>query len=177
MEQPNTSIRDWLVGELKNNAVVIFGENHTSHTDVEGINYSIRKMEPVVIAHELLYNDDVTGQAAIKDRLRYCRRGDLCDPNLNQDIYQLGYDLDVRLVGIDTHVGNGSKLQKMRLREEHMLVKIQALMEHYPDGRIAVVVGDTHLRGMTKAMGTESILQTLKGNKRVSIKRSPNAEV
>ncbi len=117
---------------------MIVGEIHTSQKSIKRVVELTEMFKPDILLHELLYDDLCMTPDVIKERLRKCRMGSLCDPRLNKDIYELGHRLELPLVGIDLPRGG-----TFRERETHMVSKIESWYRRH---RVLVVVGDTHLR-------------------------------
>lgn len=157
--------------------VNIYGEIHSDRDEVQRIYSEIDKFKPDVLLHELLYEDICLSRDVIKDRLTDCKIGSLCDPRFNKDIYEYGYTNNIPLIGIDKENTNGSIKEKFLSREEHMLLSIESYMKKY--SRIAVVVGDTHIRTKRSiALGESSIIyRTLHHNPNIKFIRSSNVEL
>lgn len=160
----------------------IFGETHGDPSDVRRIERETRRIQPAVIAHELLYDDRCASLAGINFRLSKCKKGGICDPDLNKDIYELGRDLNAQLIGIDIEVDNPrlSLKQKFAIRERHMSDELAHLLKRVEaeDIDIVAVVGDTHLRSIqTKELGPSSpIVQKFSYSKKVVINRSTSSQ-
>lgn len=167
-------LKSWLTKREKS-TIVIWGENHSDPKDIKAIRKAIIEFEPSIILHELAYQDQAL-RFEVKKRLKECRVGGICDPRLNKDVYELALELDIGLLGIDITVLDGSRKERMQAREQHMLemIKLTADKMLYP--KIAVVVGDTHLRDKTKTLGEPSVLLSLTNDPNVTIKRSTNPE-
>ena len=133
---------------MANRKIVAYGEMHDVSSSVEVINKALLKSKPVWLLHELLYDDVALDKNTIRKRLSASRVGGVCDPDLNKDIYQFGYDNDIKLVGIDTAKwdDNTPLGVTMIMREEAMVENIKSWLEKILNDRVAIVVGDTHLR-------------------------------
>ncbi len=140
--------------------IYIFGEAHQSTKNVAYINRRITEIKPKFILHELLYSDVALTPSVIKERLDKCKRGGVCDPRLNKDIYELGLSIGAGLVGIDTHVKDTDLKRSFQKREAFMLDKIRQYMSS--GGDVVVVVGDIHLREQySHTLGEPSVLNQL----------------
>lgn len=107
--------------------IIIFGEDHRDISEVKEISEKIKKIKPDYILHELLYNDICLNKKEIKNRLNNCKEGNYCDPRLNKDIYELGYEENIPLIGIDLDLKNLQKLsirKQFEKREKNMVKKI-----------------------------------------------------
>lgn len=157
--------------------VNIYGEIHSDRNEVNRIYNEINKFNPDVLLHELLYEDVCLTREAIKKRISDCRIGNLCDPRFNRDVYEYGYDNNIPIIGIDKENAEGSVNEKFRVRERHMLEKIEEAMKKYK--RIAVVVGDTHIRTKRSAtLGAPSVIYTeLRYNPNIKFIRSSHVEL
>ncbi len=122
----------------------IFGEDHFDPSNIERIHSKIKQLKPDYILHELLYSDTCETKKDIQNRLNHCKVDGVCDPRLNKDIYQLGLELNAKLIGIDTDIDKSDSLKaQFEKREDHMVNMIDRYIDR---GVIVVVVGDTHLR-------------------------------
>lgn len=134
----------------------ILGEAHYNAQSRDRIEAFIRQHRPKFLLHELLYQDVALDRATIKKRLDDCRKGELCDPQLNRDIYQLGFDIGVGLVGID--LDNPPKTtiaEQFEAREQNM---VRLIEQYRHKGDVVVVVGDIHLRSKANNTVRESPL-------------------
>lgn len=145
------------------------------------IQQAIREIGPTLLMHELLYEDVCMKKHEIEQRLRMRRNGGLCDPRINQDIYELGLEMDLKLVGIDSNdptIYRKPPNVQFSIREAHMLrvIKKYVDVDYYAKPTaIVIVVGDTHLREkFSKELGNGSPLMTyFKGLSNVTIQRAP----
>lgn len=156
----------------------VFGEIHNNTASVKNINNEIRKIKPDFILHELLYDDKCLTQIEVSNRLNNCSIGGKCDPRINKDIYQLGYDLKAKLIGIDLDIAYPKRLkigEQFRRRESHMLRLIEQYCLEDSDLKIVIVVGDTHLRSkVSKDLGSSSVLSRFfSNNKNFIVNRAP----
>ncbi len=132
---------------MKNN-FFIFGEQHFNQKSKQYIHHSITQIKPHIIAHELLYEDICMTKQDIINRLSQSDINKTCDPRLNLDVYQLGLQIDAKLIGIDldkdfTHL---SLEEAFLIREQHMLKKIKEIDSFQENKKIVVVIGEDHLR-------------------------------
>lgn len=148
---------------------LILGEIHTSKQSRAAIEQKIKEFRPDILLHELLYDDFCHTPEDTRQRLRSCRLGSTCDPRLNKDIYQLGLELKIPLLGIDLPQGG-----TFRERETHMVNKIEGWFNR--GFRMVVVVGDTHLRDMLlpRIPHRSLIRNQYDNNPKVTIERAPN---
>jgi hypothetical protein len=146
---------------------LILGEIHTSRQSQRAVKKAIEQYRPTALLHELLYDDICLTPAEIRQRLNTCRPGGLCDPRLNRDIYELGLKLQIPLVGIDL-----PERGTFRERESLMANQITKWLTRH---RVAVVVGDTHLRdGPIPRVPHRSLIRDRFDNDpRVIIRRAP----
>lgn len=150
--------------------IYVFGEAHNNPENVAYINAKIREIKPTVILHELLYSDQALTADVIKQRLRQCKVGGVCDPRLNKDIYELGLEIGTALIGIDTVVRDTDLKRQFKKRETYMLEQIRKYLGSTHN--VVVVVGDIHLREQSSLMlGEPSVLNQLTGS--VIIERAP----
>lgn len=160
--------------------IYVFGEIHRNRSNVNNITRQIQSLKPDYILHELLYADSCDSKETIAKRLKECKEGGVCDPNLNKDIYTLGMALDAKLVGIDLDDKNLNDLSikaQFQKREAHMKRIIEKHLELEDNPTIVIVVGDTHLREQpSEELGLSSVLVALlKNHPRVDFKRAPVA--
>lgn len=159
---------------LKNkiNTIIIYGENHNNRKEINKINKQLLLQKPDFILHELLYEDRVLNKKQALNRLNNCKEGSLCDPRLNKDLYQLAFDSEIPIIGIDLEVDNNLFLKdKFKLRETHM---IKMINKYYKKGNIIVVVGDTHLRTIkTKILGEPLLHNTFKNKAKIIRSKFP----
>jgi pheromone shutdown protein TraB len=155
------------------NNIIIYGENHNSQKEIRKINNQIRLRKPDFILHELLYEDKVLNKKQALSRLANCKEGSLCDPRLNKDLYQLSFDLNIPMIGIDLEItdDNLSLKDKFKLRETHM---IEMINKYHKKGNIIVVVGDTHLRTIkTKILGEPLLYNAFKNKAKIIRSKFP----
>lgn len=160
--------------------IFVFGEIHTNSSNVKHIADRIKEIKPEYLLHELLYDDLCYTKATIEHRLRECKEGGICDPSLNKDIYELGKNLDIKLVGIDLDDPELSKLsieEQFKKREQRMVRVIRKHMELIDNPIIVIVVGDTHLREKeSKELGKPSpLMELFKNDPRVKVERAPKS--
>lgn len=173
-----TAILQELLTEKSGKQILyIFGEAHFNHSDRLRITNEIRRIKPKILAHELLYEDVCYNSQEINKRLSNCKDGGICDPGLNKDIYLLGKELNMQLVGIDlNNSGAGSLEQQFKKREKHMVSMLEKLLVRSEENGdiIVAVIGDTHLRSIqTNELGPMSpILTKFKNNPLVTIIRT-----
>lgn len=160
--------------------IFVFGEIHNEKKSVEMIQQAIRELKPSILLHELLYEDVCNRKEEIEQRLRTRRNGGLCDPRLNQDVYELGKELNMKLVGIDTNdptIYRKPMNVQFALREAYMLrcIKKYTEMDFQVPTAIVIVVSDTHLREkFSKQLGVPSPLMTyFKTMSNVNVQRAP----
>ena len=154
--------------------VIIYGEIHSNPESVRSIQQAIRKQKPDYILHELLYNDVVSTPEDIRQRLKDCKEGgDYCDPTLNKDVYELGLELGAKLVGID--LAEVDKRDPLKIQFQKREKRMVEVIRKYIGYKVAVVVGDTHLRTVhTNELGAKSLIQFgFFGEPRVKIIRAP----
>ena len=146
---------------------LLLGEIHTSSISRDHIEATIRRVRPKVLLHELLVDDYCPDQATITQRLKTCRVGGVCDPRLNKDLYELGHELGIPLVGIDLPKGGS-----FRERETHMVAMINKWLTKTS---LVAVVGDTHLRdNPIPRVGFRSLLrERFDNDPRIRIERAP----
>lgn len=161
-------------------AIRIYGENHFNPISINKINDSIKQFKPDILLHELLYEDECLTIDEIKNRLGDCKKGGICDPELNKDIYLIGLELSIPIIGIDneTYTKITDLNKQFKLREAHMLQKIQNVIKSDKYNKIAVVVGNIHIRE-TGEFGPSVIYEALKPNPKIKFipfnqKESPN---
>lgn len=160
--------------------VYVFGAIHHAKAYGAAIEKDIRKIEPDIILHELLYEDICRSKADIQNRLTLCRHRAKCDPRINKDVYQLGLDLDAILIGIDSDNPRLHRMQQhmqYRMREQHMLSAIKEHVEkdYARPTKIIIVVNDIHLRTkrFDKVPFASSLHEYFKGRDNVKVKRVP----
>lgn len=156
------------------NKLYIFGENHARLDEIESINQQIRNIKPNYLLHELLYDDQCLTVAEMAERLKNCEVGNVCDPNLNKDIYQLGMQMRIPIIGIDLKSldRNLSIAKQFELRERNMVHLIE---KYRSKGTVVVVVGDAHLRTeVSRELGPPSPIPKIFSS--ANIVRSPTAE-
>lgn len=161
-----------MVLKNKSNTIFIYGENHSNQKEIRKINNQIRLRKPDFILHELLYEDKVLTKAQVLNRLANCKEGSLCDPRLNKDLYQLAFDLEIPMIGIDLEVDTNLSLKdKFKLRETHM---VKMINKYNKKGDILVVVGDTHLRTIkTKTLGEPLLHNAFKDKAKIIRSKFP----
>ncbi len=162
----------------KENKIYIFGENHSNLSEIKEIQEEIKKIKPDIALFELMYEDEVWSKEDAKERLSNCKEGELCDPALNKDLYELAFKLDIPCIGIDLDIKDTKKSlkEKFQQREKHM---VEMIKDYMVSGKIVVIVGDTHLRTIeTEELGDISLIQKEFSNSpNVVIKRSKNKEI
>lgn len=133
---------------LTSKQIIALGEAHNSKDSIDSIYAELDKFNPKWILHELLYADVVLNKKEIASRLRNSKSGGICDPDLNEDIYQYGYDNNIKLVGIDKAIVNKEwpLHRKMTVREDVMVSTIQEWLDKINSDKVAIIVGDTHIR-------------------------------
>ena len=131
--------------------VYVFGALHNVKEHVLAIEKDIKKVKANIILHDLLYEDVCRNKTDIQSRLNTCRHRAICDPRINKHIYQLGYDIDAKLVG----VGNDDpRLHRMPIYRQfhHKEMRLFRVIKEYVDKDydkptvIVIVVDDVHLR-------------------------------
>jgi radical SAM superfamily enzyme len=177
----NWQIEALPLDDIKCKHIHIFGEIHTNEESVKTITDRIRALKPTVILHELAYSDKCLTKEQLEARIKGSRIGGKCDPELNQDVYELALELGAKLIGIDTsyQLGSVNNNTKFTVRETHMYNMIMDWGHDAKDEMICVVVGDTHLRSAgvkgdsQTTLKTASIIYTkLKNNPKVTINRA-----
>lgn len=129
--------------------MLIFGEMHNNSQQIRITNSVIEKFKPKYILHEMVPPGDVISPSEAKQRL-------LDKQYLNhlkveyQDVLQLGIKLNATLVGIDAEAVDLNDIPKNINNEfairEHKMCKHIDQYYALPNCKIAVVVGDSHLR-------------------------------
>lgn len=159
--------------------IYVFGEMHFINESVTGIEHKIRSIKPSVILHELAYADKCLTNEVLKDRIKNAKPGELCDPELNIDVYKLALELNAKLIGIDpeVRVRTTHKPTVFEHREFEMLKKVREWGSKNPADVICVVVGDTHLRSKGFTDGDlvfkpSELYTALKNNPKVTIQRA-----
>lgn len=141
------------------NKLLILGEAHMHAAHVRSVNEAIVVANPDYLLHELVHEDLALESVVLAHRIKTCRIGGLCDPRLNQDIYQLALTHGYGLVGIDIEVNAPLSFnEKFLQRETHMVKMIQRWA---PRGDVVVVVGDAHLRDGSPLINYFSKLATI----------------
>lgn len=110
--------------------IIIYGENHTKRDEVNRIRKAIVEFKPDVILHELYWEEEEYFSKHLPNTL---------------------------LLPLENEVvsDNNSMEEKFSEREQSMLENLEEVTDKY--NRIAVVVGDTHLRTVeTKELGKVS---------------------
>lgn len=157
--------------------VFVFGEIHSNLEQRKKIEERIREIKPIALLHELLYQDICYKQFAIRRRLAESGPGKLCDPRINDDIYKLGLELKMMLIGIDKEVDpRVPHKQSFSIRENYMAERVAFLLDNcYPGKPVVIVVGDTHLREKeSKELGPPSpFMEFLKSRNNIEIIRAP----
>lgn len=164
-------ITPWLTRTKHAPQILLLGEMHNVPDDISAIEQTLRDFQPAIIAHELLYGDRIAAIDIKRERLDHCGVGKTCDPRLNKDIYKLGVELNCLLVGIDKETQN-----TFLERELHMVAMVFRLIQEFPKERIAIVVGDTHLRTKKRLFGELSFFSSLMTRNDLHVVRSPYGE-
>lgn len=109
--------------------IIVFGENHFKFDEVSRIRQAIVDFNPDVIAHELFWEEE----SYFKQRLS-----------------------DTKVVPLEKEVGTFVDMKsQFKSRERSMISHLNRYHKKY--SRIAVVVGDTHLRTIeTEELGKKS---------------------
>jgi len=113
-----------LVSEKNKTEIYVFGETHSHWDEVSRIRNKIVKLKPDIILHELWWEDETF----YKKHLPNTKILPL-EPS-NTENRKIPKDLE----------------KQFKVRETEMINTIKKVIKKYPDSRIAVVVGDTHLR-------------------------------
>ena len=131
--------------------VKVWGENHSKHNEVDRIRKEVISFKPDFIIHELDWED----KKFYEDKIPGVKVLPLEPSNKNRKLPR--------------------NIQKaFEIREKEM-VKI---LSDLPSGRIAVVVGDTHLRTIpTKELGSKSPLLDILKKYKSEIIRSNHKEI
>lgn len=109
--------------------LIIFGENHFKFDEVSRIRQKVIEFKPDIIVHELFWEDES---------------------------YYKNHLPDVLVVPLEKEVGESNSLKaQFTSREKSMMSHLTRYYRNY--NRIAVVIGDTHLRTIdTKELGKRS---------------------
>lgn len=157
-----------------NISIDIFGENHTvkERTVIERKIKHLHSIKPF----DFILSEEAGDAIAISKE----DKQKLIDSkyfSIGPKSYQLGIELEIPVIGIDLWGIHPSIPQetKFTMREKHMLNVIE---KYSKLGRIAVLIGDAHLRSVdSEQLGKKSILHVKLYNKLgVRIHRSPNPE-
>lgn len=128
----------------KQRALLLLGEVHNNPSQRQQVTDAVRAFRPDVLIHELAYEDEVYTQTELRCRIDTMGKGQLCDPELNADVYRLALELEIPLVGCDIDQCKGNPAETFPKRERRMAAVLERSSKKYR--RIAMVVGDAHLR-------------------------------
>lgn len=131
--------------------IVIYGENHTKPDEVERIRKDIVMLNPEVILHELYWEDEEFYRKILPD---------------------------VKVLPLEDEVDHSDlpMAELFSIRERSMLEHLNDAVEKFD--RIAVVIGDTHLRTIeTKELGSQSPIVTWAQENDAKIVRSNYKEI
>ena len=133
-----------------NPSVIIFGENHFKFDEVSRIRRNVIDFQPDIIVHELYWEEE------------YFYRSHL--PNID-------------VVPLEKEVGKfGSLKSQFISRERSMISRLKRYYRKY--NRIAVVIGDAHLRTVdTKELGKRSPVITWANSVGAKVVRSNHREI
>lgn len=154
----NKDLKD--INDFSMYKMLIFGEIHKDNNGIKKINKIIEKFHPNYILHEMIPPGTIISPLEAKEKL-------LNKDYLNhlqveiQDILELSVKLQVPLVGIDADEFElkeaGKNIQNQFLIRENRMLKHIDQYFALPKMKIAVVIGDTHLRFFaTKELGYQS---------------------
>lgn len=136
--------------------MVVYGESHFSEGEVDRIRNAVVAHNPHVVIHELMYEDEEFYKKAL--------------PN-------------AKLVELESEAysRSASTAERFAIRERVMIANITKIRKLYSAGkygRIAMVVGDTHLRTITtKELGPPTLYNFLSSLPNMTIYRSPHREI
>jgi hypothetical protein len=134
-------------------SLVVYGESHFAEGEVDAIRERVNNLQPHIILHEL------------SDEERAYYKKSLPEAKL----------LPLETVKINK---KDSLAKQFKYREDSMIANIKKIYDSGKYGKIAVVVGDTHLRTIaTKELGVPTLTKYLTSLDNVSIFRSPNREI
>lgn len=137
--------------ELKNYQVLIFGEIHKDADHIQRVEKIIKNFQPQYLLHEQGIIDKVIDKEMAREMLKINKgkviNHQMCDIS---SLLNIVINSDCKLVGIDLEpeVLKSIKTYRERflMRETNMLQRIQQFKNLDNKPRIAVVLGDTHLR-------------------------------
>lgn len=128
--------------------MIVFGENHQNPIMIKHMNKSIETFRPNYILHELAIPEDIVSPKEARRRLNDKNVKNHLDIDIT-DIYTLGAKLNATIIGIDAAKylidQKHDVLSQFVTREAKMMQHIEQFFA-LPNVKIAVIVGDTHLR-------------------------------
>lgn len=146
--------------------MIIYGEYHYQKESRDFIKNEILKIKPKIIVHELLFDYNIK-KDDIQKHLDNSYIGGVCDPTLNQDIFEIALSTNSDLIGCDLSEKELLAIKDLplsiqfQLREKKMLNTINNVLKQSKD--ICIVVGDIHLRSFScPELGSPSCLAYLK---------------
>lgn len=181
IESLTENIDDINKNDLYSYKMIIFGEIHKDSKRIKEINKFISEYKPNYLLHEMVNPGDIISP---KEAKRHITEKDTVN-KLGVDIidlYRLAQYHNITLVGIDEDYELVNKtnniINQFTLREHKMLEHINQFYA-LDKVKIAVVVGDTHLRFLpTKELGNKSpIFEQYIGDDMVLILRAKNREI
>lgn len=168
------------------NKVYIFGEMHTKE-ERDAIEYEIRKLRSKGFIDFLLTEEIGPNKALTIPEMK--RKIEVKQYSISDRSLLLGIELNIPVIGIDNWDGSTYSSDKkkpngdyencvysFRIRESTMTDKIK---EYRKKGNCAVIVGDSHLRGLFNPVmgGPSKIIQTFLCDPDIIIHRSPTGEL
>lgn len=181
IESLTENIDDMNKNDLYSHKMIIFGEMHKDAERIKETNKIISEYRPNYLLHEMVDPGDIVSPVEAKRRITSNNVVNKIGVNII-DLYKLAQYNKITLVGIDVDYDLVNKTNDTRkqfaLREHKMLEHINQF--YALDGiKIAVVVGDTHLRFLpTKELGDKSpIVEQYLDDDMVLILRTKNREI
>lgn len=81
--------------------ILILGESHYNYKEISEYNKIIKKFNPDFYLHELVYENICLNKPTLYDRIKNVDKENLCDSEINLDIYKFAYHNNYKLIGID----------------------------------------------------------------------------
>lgn len=147
----NETIQINEIGIYQPKEVKIWGENHFRMDEVNRIRKEVIEFQPDVILHELWWDDAPWFQSRT----------------------------DAKVIPLEREVGKFSNLkEQFKSRERSMVNRLNRAFNNHNYNRIAVVIGDTHLRSIeTEELGSSSPVLAWAKRKRATVIRSFYKEI
>lgn len=167
--------------DLYSYKMIIFGEMHKDSDSIKRINKIISEYKPNYLLHEMVNPGDIISPKEAKRKLTEKDTVNKLGVDIT-DLYRLAIYNKLTLVGIDEDydlVNKTNNVKKQFILREHKMLEHINQFYALDNIKIAVVVGDTHLRFLpTKELGEKSpIVSQYVNDDMVLIVRAKNREI